>query len=1109
MDAFALIRARARELREAAGVADTQTAAEVVRAVAAERGLEIRPLPPDDDELEGSHGLLCREFAQILLRNDLPANELSEIIAHEIGHFAVHEGAERGVYPRTEDGGSDPSQRIETYGIKERREGQANSFARELVLPRSLARRLFEKGCSAHDIANSLEVRYETVLQQLADGVLLPELAAAEDGAAAVDTPCNPSQQRAVDHRGSPFLTGAGPGTGKTKTLTARVLSLLAEGVPADRILALTFSNRAARELSERVQRAAGDGAINIWAGTFHAFGLDTIRKHHALFGVSSDPRVIDPTGSVAMLEEALPALDLTHYLNLFEPAIALRDLLRGISRAKDELWASDQYLAAAEAMRIAATTAEELEAAAKAREVAIVYRHYQDELTQLGALDYGDLIMLPIFKMREDRDFGALMRDRFDHVLVDEYQDVNRASAMLVRELVGDGDNLWAVGDARQSIYRFRGASAANVARFEQDYPRGRRDGLEENYRSSEEIVDLYTAFGSRMRVSSYAGPAGLDAVKGAGGAPPALFACADPDEEMDVLAGSIRELETANVPLRSQTVLCRSNGALAQVADELSDRDVPVLYLGPLFDRPEVRDLLALLSLVVDDAGTGLVRVAGFPEYSVPLEDTLTVIAGARADGVRVVERLADAENLPGLSPEGRAGLLLLSRHLDGTGPGTTPWFALSRYLFDASDYVGTVLGGSAAADVLRRVAVRQLIDTMRAMLLSGSGTPIRRALDRVRHMILLADERELRHLPPELEGLDGVRLMTIHAAKGLEFEAVHLPGLYKGAIPAANRRPACPPPAGMLGPEDAEAHEAEEECIFFVAMSRAKRHLRLYRPRTRGGRNSNPSPFLDGLRVAAGHEVAKRTRTRQPRAYPPVTAPPAPAKLSARDIERYAGCPRRFFYESVLQLSRRGRGGAYLDAHGCLQRVIAYMRGLDPGMAYDRAQASAVFDQAWAATELDQHLYGPAYRRLAQSMLDRLHASAAGTAAQGGELSTVIGGERISVAADRIFNVGGPEVVRTIRSGRQGSTDADKLSATMLIKAVEETFGPAARIENHYLLGSDPLPITQTRAKYDKRVADCERAVAAIRRGEYSPIENDFQCPRCAFLFICAAP
>ena len=248
---------------------------------------------------------------------------------------------------------------------------------------------------------------------------------------------------------------------------------------------------------------------------------------------------------------------------------------------------------------------------------------------------------------------------------------------------------------------------------------------------------------------------------------------------------------------------------------------------------------------------------------------------------------------------------------------------------------------------------------------------------------------------------------------------------------------------------------------------------------------------------------------SRARQPRAFPPITTPSAPAELSARDIERYAGCPRRFFYESVLQLSRRGRGGAYLDAHGCLQRVIAYMRELDPGTVYDRARASAVFDQAWAATELDQHLYGPAYRRLAQSMLDRLHASAAGAAAHNGELTTVIAGECISVAADRIFNEGGAEVVRTIRSGRQGSGDADKLSATMLIKAVQETFGPAARIENHYLLGSEPLPITQTKAKYDKRVADCNGAVAAIRQGEYPPIESDFQCPRCAFLFICAAP
>lgn len=240
-----------------------------------------------------------------------------------------------------------------------------------------------------------------------------------------------------------------------------------------------------------------------------------------------------------------------------------------------------------------------------------------------------------------------------------------------------------------------------------------------------------------------------------------------------------------------------------------------------------------------------------------------------------------------------------------------------------------------------------------------------------------------------------------------------------------------------------------------------------------------------------------------------YRPVLEPPAPAVLTAQDIDGYCSCPRQFLYERVLRLSRRGRTGAYLDAHGCLQEVIAHVRALAPGLEYDQDQAVAVFDAAWSASGLDGHPFGVAYRRLTLSMLDRLHGPAAGAAEMAGELRTMMGGETIAVRVDRIVVDGDVHVVRNIRSGRRGSDDADSLSATMLIKAVEEAFGVAGRIENHYLLSGDPLEIAQTSKKFGNRVAACEKAVADIRRGTFDPVPSDFRCPRCAHLFICAAP
>jgi CRISPR/Cas system-associated exonuclease Cas4 (RecB family) len=373
----------------------------------------------------------------------------------------------------------------------------------------------------------------------------------------------------------------------------------------------------------------------------------------------------------------------------------------------------------------------------------------------------------------------------------------------------------------------------------------------------------------------------------------------------------------------------------------------------------------------------------------------------------------------------------------------------------------------------------------------------------------MIMLADERDLRHLPQELDGLEGVRLMTVHASKGLEFDAVHLPGLFAGAVPTANRSPTCPPPAGMLDAEDVDAHEAEEECILFVAMSRAKAQLRLYRPMERNGRKANPSKFLERVLAHPGPKLAGIKRTRPTPEFPAISPPPPPSELTGSDIERYANCPRRFFYERVLGLSRRSKTGAYLDAHACLQKVIGYVRELGDGASYSRDQAEAVFNQAWIESGLEGHPFGKAYRRLTSAMLARLHASASGQGVGGGELSTRIGAEVISLKVDRIVRKDGADVLRTIRSGRQSNGDPDKLSASLLIKAVREVHGEKARLENHYLMTGVVVEITQTKAKYDKRIADCVSVIGNIRAGLYPPQQDDFTCPRCPYLFICPAP
>ena len=1109
MAGFETVRIAAAALRSLLGDADRIDAPTLVRAAARVRGITIRAVPADDVELEGALGLLDRRFGEILHSAALTEEMMAEVVAHELGHLELHDGPEAGFRQPSAEEGDDAARRIETYGIKERREAQANAFSREFLLPRASARRQFVEGGTASGIAARLKVRYETVLQQLADGILLPDVPQKPVGTSE-PRPLNASQRRAACHRGTPFLLNAGPGTGKTRTLVSRISGLLAEGVPAGEILALTFSNKAAQELATRVDDEVPGAAVNLWTGTFHAFGLETIRKQHSLFGLGPDPAVIDATRAVEMLEEELPALDLVHHVNLIEPAMALRDLLRAISRAKDELRSPDDYRRLADGMARVAATDEEVLAAEKAGEVATVYAHYEGRLRELRAVDYGDLIMMPTLMMQSDTDFRNLMRARFKWIHVDEYQDVNRASAMLVKQLAGDGGRLWVVGDARQSMYRFRGASAANIARFEQDYPGGVRDGLSLNYRSSDEIVRVFRSFGATMRVTRYGGSAHLEAERGSTGVSARLVEVGDEVAEMDALAAAIRDLERAGVKLGDQAVLARSNGALGRAAQELEARGVPVLYLGPIFDREEVRDLLSLLSLATDRIGSSLLRVAAFPEYAVPLEDVRLVIDDAVERGDRVIDALRRVERLA-LSPRGAAGLRLLAHHLADTIQGTTPWLLVGRYLFDRSDYVRTVLSGQSISDQMRRVAVRQLIDCLRTMPSSGRGTPIRRALDRIRSMILLADERDLRQLPPELDGLEGVRMMTVHASKGLEFDAVHAPWMHAGAMPATNRPQACPPPAGLIEHgDDEDAHEAEEECVLFVAMSRARSHLTLYRSRSRNGRNSNPSRFLERVPLTVDQSSPRIAATNPTKvATSPILRPSAPEELSAADVDAYHACPRRFLYDRVLGARGWTKAGAHLDAHGCVQAVLRHVRSVPRGVAYDRGAGDLVLESAWTASALEGHPYGRRYRSLVSTMVERLHLVAAEGSPPPAGIVTRIGPENVSVTFDRLIGAGGGVVARSFRSGRGSSADADRLSATIALKAAAETLGHGVRLETHYLASGRTFDVAQTAAKRSKRLADCEAAVRGIRSGTYPAAPDDFKCPRCPHLFACPAP
>lgn len=1103
---------------------------DLVHTAIAHLGLELIWLPSADPALKGARAVFDEQSGAIFAEDSGDDAARALLVAHEIGHVSLHAGSTacsaHDVDPtRPTEAAPVGLQRVEDYGTRERFELQANVFAREFLFPRVRARRMFiGERLTASTIARRLGLPAPLVRQQILDAVLLMRpSSASQEPSATRPLGIDPAQDRAAAHRGAPFHLQAGPGTGKTSALAKRILSLLEEGVDAASMLVLTFSNKAAGELAERIAAAAPDKAARISIGTFHAFGLDLVRRHYDQLGLPPDPVLFDRSDAIAVLEEILPTLPLVHYRNLWDPALVLRDVLGAISRAKDELVDAGGYRTLTEAMLAEAADAEAIEAARKCLEVAEIYERYEQAKHDHGAVDFGDLIMRPALLLEGDPALRAAMRLRHRHVLVDEYQDVNRASVRLVKALAGDGKRLWVVGDARQSIYRFRGASSANMAAFRSTYPLAVADRLEINYRSTQQIVDAFTAFAPEMGASEGMLPLKLTAKRGRGPEVPDLRGFDTLTEEAEGIAAAIRDLEAQGVPLRDQAVLCRSNGRLNDIASALEASGIPALHLGSLFERDEIRDLLSLLSLAVDPFGDALVRVAAQPRYQVPLQDVHLALQHLRGESGPALRRLGDLPHVPGLSARALPGLNRIAADLANLSARNGAWEFLTRYLLDRTDLGRAMATTDTVAGRMRNVAVWQFLNFLREQNPVGTGAPIHRTLDRVRRLVLLAEERDLRQVPANALHMDAVRLMTVHASKGLEFEAVHLPGLTQASFPAAYRGQRCPPPPGLIAgaegldidDEARRSHRQEEECLLFVAMSRARTYLRLYQVRFQAnGSKRSPSELLARIPPRLIHSAARSP-------VPPLRSVPARLAsikvahapdwaVSERRLDLYRKCPRRFFYTHILGLGAARKTTAFSRTHDCLHDVMRWLAEArvegDPGIA----DTETALDAIWQARGPKDHAFASDYRRLASRLVAALVRSGAGRRFLKAEpLPIDLPNGRIVVEPNELAELAnGTPVLRRIRTGYRTQQEYERPEYALYCLAGAAHFGARFMVEAIHLTDETMEAVTVTAKKIDRHRTESDRMLAGIGAGAFPPHVDPVTCPRCPHFFICPA-
>ena len=599
----------------------------------------------------------------------------------------------------------------------------------------------------------------------------------------------NPQQAEAVINTEGPMLIMAGAGSGKTKVLTCRVANLLQKGVRPYRILAITFTNKAAAEMRERVNNMSGPAAKDVWLFTFHAFCARFLRMEiDKLPRYGGNFAIYDTADSQNLIKQILKEMNLDD--KRFQPS----GILSRISNAKNALQ---------DAAAFARQAGDFYE-----QKVADIYSRYEQKLQLNNALDFDDLLMLSIKLLQENKEVREKYQDRFDYLLVDEYQDTNHAQYLLTKFLAAKHRNICVVGDADQSIYGWRGADIQNILDFEKDYPDAKVIKLEQNYRSTQIILDAANAVienntGRKPKNLWTENKSGADII---------YFQAVDERDEARFVIEQLQNLQrTENKKLGDMAILYRTNTQSRIFEEMLIKSGISYNMVGGLkfYERKEIKDIIAYLRVIFNPADSlSLLRIINVPKRGIGDASLAKIQAYAAANNVSLFEAVSNAAAIDGLSSrfvsklDDLAGIIFELMNLASEAPVED---LIDRVLRDTG-YLEELENERTPQAQSRIDNLHELISVAQEFAASEEENNLENFLA---HVALVSDidDTEL--------GEDAITLMTLHSSKGLEFPVVFLVGMEEGLFPHART---------LMDETEIE----EERRLCYVGITRAKEKL-----------------------------------------------------------------------------------------------------------------------------------------------------------------------------------------------------------------------------------------------------------------------------------------
>lgn len=644
----------------------------------------------------------------------------------------------------------------------------------------------------------------------------------------------NKEQAEAVSTINGPMLILAGAGSGKTKVLTCRVAYLLQQGVRPYRILAITFTNKAAAEMRERVDKMAGSAAKDVWLFTFHAFCARILRFDIDKLGdYSNNFAIYDTTDTKNLIKQILKEMNLDE--KRFPPA----SIISQISNAKNKLQTPEAYWREASDFF--------------SQQVAKIYVAYQEKLRANNAVDFDDLLLLTLQLLQSNAEVREKYQNKFDYLMVDEYQDTNHAQYLLTKVLAGKHKNICVVGDADQSIYGWRGADIQNILDFEKDYPDAKLVKLEQNYRSTEVILDAANAV---IKNNSGRKPKNLWTDKGTG-TKITYFRAIDERDEARFVIEQMQELQTKeNAKLGDMAVLYRTNTQSRVFEEMLIKSGISYSIVGgtKFYERKEIKDIISYMRLIYNpNDSLSLLRVINVPRRGIGDATLGRLQAYASENNETLFNVISNASVVPGLSSRFVGKLDELAAVLfELMGDATDlPVKQFITNVMNKTGYLEELENSRSAQDQSRIENLKELLSVAEDFEDKARRNNEEPTLENfLADVALVADIDDA-----DLED-DSVTLMTLHSAKGLEFPTVFLVGMEEGIFPHART---------LLDENEIE----EERRLCYVGITRAEKHLYLSNARMRmifGHTVSYPpSRFLDEVPFALKEEFVRPTPQR----------------------------------------------------------------------------------------------------------------------------------------------------------------------------------------------------------------------------------------------------